>query len=66
MTLGSCSTAADMLWAGVPLVTSPRRAMTARVGASLVVAAGVPELVARSGADMADVAAKLLRRACRR
>jgi hypothetical protein len=54
------STAVDMLWAGVPVVTSAGRTMAARVAASLVAAAGVPTLVARGPADMADLTVKLL------
>jgi len=39
------TTGVDALWAGVPLLTCPGSAFAARVGASLVTAAGLPELV---------------------
>lgn len=38
-------TASDALWAGVPLVTKAGEGFASRVGASLVQAAGLPELV---------------------
>jgi predicted O-linked N-acetylglucosamine transferase (SPINDLY family) len=42
------TTASDALWAGVPLVTVQGRAFPGRVGASLLAAAGLPELVTAS------------------
>lgn len=39
------TTASDALWAGVPVLTRPGHSFVARVGASLVQAAGLPELV---------------------
>ena len=42
---GAHTTAADALWRGVPIVTMPGRSFASRVCASLVRAAGVPELV---------------------
>jgi predicted O-linked N-acetylglucosamine transferase (SPINDLY family) len=42
------TTASDALWAGVPLVTLAGRQFAARVGASLLHAVGLPELVAES------------------
>ena len=40
------TTASDALWAGLPLVTSPGRSFPARVAASILTAAGLPELIA--------------------
>lgn len=51
------TTAADALLAGLPVLTLPGASMAARVGASLVRAAGLPELVAQ---DLADYEYKAL------
>jgi predicted O-linked N-acetylglucosamine transferase (SPINDLY family) len=40
------TTASDALWAGLPLVTLPGRSFPARVAASILTAAGLPELIA--------------------
>jgi predicted O-linked N-acetylglucosamine transferase (SPINDLY family) len=40
------TTASDALWAGLPLVTTPGHSFPARVAASILTAAGVPELIA--------------------
>ena len=45
MPYGAHTTAADSLWMGVPILTLPGRTFAARVCASVVHAAGVPELV---------------------
>ncbi|WP_296002932.1 glycosyltransferase, partial [Rugamonas sp.] len=50
---------ADALWAGVPLLSSAGRGFAARVGASLLHAAGLPELVVDGGAAFEDMAVKL-------
>jgi predicted O-linked N-acetylglucosamine transferase (SPINDLY family) len=42
----SHSTGADTLWAGVPMVAKLGEAFAGRVGASLLAAAGMPELIA--------------------
>ncbi len=42
------TSASDALWAGVPVVTRPGDAFPSRVGASLVSAVGLPELVCTS------------------
>lgn len=52
------TTAADALHAGLPVLTLPGRTMAARVGASLVRAAGLPDMVAQ---DLADYEAKAFR-----
>lgn len=43
---GAHTTAADSLWAGLPVLTCPGKTMAARISASIVRAAGMPELVA--------------------
>lgn len=55
MPYGAHTTAADSLWMGVPILTLPGRSFAARVCASLVTAAGLPELIA---ADASDYVAK--------
>lgn len=42
------TTASDALWVGVPIVTCPGETFASRVAASLVTAAGVPELITTS------------------
>ena len=42
----SHTTGSDALWAGVPLLTVPGQTFASRVGASLLTAAGLPELIA--------------------
>jgi protein O-GlcNAc transferase len=39
------STAREALWTGVPLITCPGKAFAGRVGASLLTAAGMPDLI---------------------
>jgi len=53
------STTNELLWAGVPVLTAAGRTFAARVGASLVSAAGLPELVARDSRDYAGIAIRL-------
>lgn len=55
------STASDALWAGVPLLTCAGRAFPGRIAASLLHAAGLPELVTTSLADYEALALKLAR-----
>lgn len=55
------ATASDALWAGVPLLTCAGRAFPGRVAASLLQAAGLPELVTGNLADYESVALKLAR-----
>ena len=40
------TTASDALWAGLPVVTTPGQSFPARVAASILEAAGLPELIA--------------------
>ncbi|MFC2998484.1 O-linked N-acetylglucosamine transferase, SPINDLY family protein [Falsiroseomonas tokyonensis] len=48
---GAHTTASDALWMGTPVLTLPGRGFASRVCASLVRAAGVPELVCDTPAD---------------
>ena len=45
------TTASDALWAGLPVLTCPGNSFAARVSASLVKAAGLPELIANDHGD---------------
>ena len=51
------TTASDALWAGLPLLTVPGQSFPARVAASILQAAGLPELIAQ---DFAAYEAKAL------
>ena len=53
------TTGCDALWAGVPVVTSLGETFPARVAASLLYAAGLPELVTKSLADYEELALRL-------
>jgi predicted O-linked N-acetylglucosamine transferase (SPINDLY family) len=53
------STACDALWAGVPVVTCAGNSFVGRVGASMVEAAGLPELVTASLEDYEALALRL-------
>jgi predicted O-linked N-acetylglucosamine transferase (SPINDLY family) len=53
------TTASDALWAGVPVLTLPGDSFASRVGASLVTAAGLPELVAQDRAHYKALAVEL-------
>jgi protein O-GlcNAc transferase len=55
------TTASDALWAGVPVLTCLGQAFAGRVAASLVSAAGLPELATPSLADYEALALKLAR-----
>lgn len=50
---------ADALWAGLPVLTLMGEAFAARMGASLLHAIGVPELITRSPRDYEERAAEL-------
>jgi predicted O-linked N-acetylglucosamine transferase (SPINDLY family) len=53
------TTASDALWAGLPLLTRRGNAFAGRVAASLLHAAGLPELVTESLEDYEDAAIRL-------
>jgi predicted O-linked N-acetylglucosamine transferase (SPINDLY family) len=53
------TTASDALWAGLPLVTCTGRSFASRVAASLLRAAGLPELVTHGLADYQSLAMRL-------
>lgn len=53
--------ASDAMWSGLPLVTVAGRSFASRVAASVLAAAGVPELVTRSLAEYESLAATLAR-----
>jgi predicted O-linked N-acetylglucosamine transferase (SPINDLY family) len=53
------TSASDALWAGLPVLTCPGDAFPARVGASLVAAAGLPQLVCRCLEDYENSAVRL-------
>lgn len=53
------TSASDALWAGVPLLTCPGDAFPARVAASLVTAAGLPQLACRSIEDYENAAVRI-------
>jgi predicted O-linked N-acetylglucosamine transferase (SPINDLY family) len=53
------ATAADALWAGLPLVTRPGRGYHTRVSAGLLTALGMPELIASSAEEYERIALEL-------
>lgn len=53
------TTGCDVLWSGCPMVTLPLRRMASRVAASLVHAAGCPELVVRDHKEYEEVSVRL-------
>lgn len=53
------TTASDALWAGCPLLTQMGETLAGRVGASLVRAVGLPELVVASADDYIGLAIRL-------
>jgi predicted O-linked N-acetylglucosamine transferase (SPINDLY family) len=53
------TTTCDALWMGVPVLTVPGKMPASRVGASLLTAAGLPELVAPSEEGYVSLAAHL-------
>jgi predicted O-linked N-acetylglucosamine transferase (SPINDLY family) len=59
LSINAHTSAADALWAGLPVLTCPGDAFPARVGASLVAAAGLPQLACRSIEDYENTAVQL-------
>jgi predicted O-linked N-acetylglucosamine transferase (SPINDLY family) len=57
----SHSSGTDTLWAGVPMVSVLGNTFASRVGASLLRAAGLDELVARDTDEYAEIALRLFR-----
>jgi predicted O-linked N-acetylglucosamine transferase (SPINDLY family) len=55
------TTASDALWAGLPLITCRGEAFAGRVGASLLRAAGLPELITDNLDEYESLALKLTR-----
>jgi protein O-GlcNAc transferase len=55
------STASDMLWAGVPMITCPGKSFAARVASSLLTSIGLEELIARDPAEYEAMALNLAR-----
>ena len=55
------TTASDALWAGLPLITLPGQSFPARVAASILQAANLPELIAPDLAAYESLALKLAR-----
>lgn len=53
------TSASDALWAGLPVLTCAGEAFAARVGASLVTAAGLPQLACRGLEDYESTALRL-------
>ena len=53
------TTASDALWAGVPVLTLPGHRFASRVGASLVSAAGMPELIAEDFRQYEELAVEI-------
>jgi predicted O-linked N-acetylglucosamine transferase (SPINDLY family) len=56
------TTASDALWVGLPVLTCPGQTFASRVGASLVAAAGLPELIAPDWHSYEQSALTLARR----
>ncbi len=58
---GSHTSGSDALWAGVPMLSCRGATFAGRVGASLLTAAGLPELVTETTADYGAELLRLLR-----
>jgi protein O-GlcNAc transferase len=55
------TTASDALWAGLPVLTRMGQSFASRVAASLLTAAGLPELITNSAEDYEQLALRLFR-----
>lgn len=55
------TTASDALWAGLPVLTRMGQSFASRVAASLLTAAGLPELITTSAHDYEQLALRLYR-----
>jgi predicted O-linked N-acetylglucosamine transferase (SPINDLY family) len=53
------TTASDALWAGLPVLTCPGEAFASRIGASLLKAVGLPELIAGTQESYEELAVEL-------
>jgi predicted O-linked N-acetylglucosamine transferase (SPINDLY family) len=53
------TTASDALWAGLPVLTLRGKSFAGRVGASLLTAAGLPELITETQSDYEALALRL-------
>jgi protein O-GlcNAc transferase len=53
------TTGCDVLWSGTPMITTPGKLMASRVGASLLQACGLPELIAESLEEYEELAVDL-------
>jgi predicted O-linked N-acetylglucosamine transferase (SPINDLY family) len=62
---GAHATAADALWAGLPVLTQIGDTFPGRVGASLLTAAGLPELITRTPQEYEATALALARDSAR-
>lgn len=58
-TCNAHTTGTDVLWSGVPMITCPGSLFASRVAASLLTAAGVPELIASDMNEYEDLAVAL-------
>jgi protein O-GlcNAc transferase len=58
---GAHTTASDALWAGLPLITRRGSSFAGRVAASLLQAAGLPELITQSAEEFEALAVALAR-----
>jgi predicted O-linked N-acetylglucosamine transferase (SPINDLY family) len=56
------TTASDALWAGLPVLTCPGETFPSRVGASLLKAVGLPELIAPDRTRYEELAIELARK----
>ena len=59
---GAHTTASDALWAGVPVLTCCGEAFASRVGASLLTAVGLPEMIVNSLTEYEELAVELATR----